>query len=405
MAASGSNPFRIVQSADLHGFDAQSGAVPKIASLLIKPASAVCNLDCSYCFYLDRDADPYEGARTRIMPADTLERLVETYLFYSFPASQFAFQGGEPTLAGLPYFRALVELQKRHGRPGQSVSNSIQTNGILLTREWCQLFRDYEFLVGLSLDGPQDVHDRYRVNKSGHGTWDAVMDAVSLLQRERVEFNVLSVVSQANVQRALETYQFFRGLGVDNLQFIPLVEFHPNGEPEPYTITGDEYGRFLCELFEAWWPERRTVRIRYFDNIAEALAGIKPGTCTMHDSCDSYAVVEYNGDVYPCDFFVEQSWRLGNIHADSWGEIARRRRRYDFAAKKTLLHPECAACQFQSICKGGCPNTRQAPRGEFGDLDWLCAGYKMIFSKAVGPLTEDLKRMYGHAPFRRSPAD
>ena len=233
MAASGSNPFRIVQSADLHGFDAQSGAVPKIASLLIKPASAVCNLDCSYCFYLDRDADPYESARTRIMPADTLERLVETYLFYSFPASQFAFQGGEPTLAGLPYFRALVELQKRHGRLGQSVSNSIQTNGILLTREWCQLFRDYEFLVGLSLDGPQDVHDRYRVNKSGHGTWDAVMDAVSLLQRERVEFNVLSVVSQANVHRALETYQFFRGMAVDNLQFIPLVEFHPNGNRSP----------------------------------------------------------------------------------------------------------------------------------------------------------------------------
>ena len=241
------------------------------------------------------------------------------------------------------------------------------------------------------MDGPEDVHDRYRTNKAGHGTWAAVMDAVTLLQREGVEFNVLSVVSRANVHRAPETYRFFRGLGVDNLQFIPLVEFRPSGELEPFAITGEEYGRFLCGLFDAWWPERRRVRIRYFDNIAEALAGHKPGTCTMHESCDSYAVVEYNGDVYPCDFFVEQSWKLGNIHADSWAEIGRRRRRYDFSTKKSLLHPECASCAFQSICKGGCPKTRQAPRREFADLDWLCAGYKMIFSKAVGPLTQELK--------------
>ena len=221
------------------------------------------------------------------------------------------------------------------------------------------------------------------------------MDALALLQREPVEYNVLAVVSQANVRRAVETYRFFRGLGVDNLQFIPLVEFRPSGELEPFAITGEEYGRFLCELFDAWWPERRTVRVRYFDNIAEALAGQTPGTCTMHDTCDSYAVVEYNGDVYPCDFFVEQRWKLGNIHVDSWSEIGRRLRRQDFAAKKLLLHPECAVCQYRTICKGGCPKNRQASRGEFSDLDWLCAGYKMIFAKAVVPLTQDLNRMYG----------
>ncbi|HEV3330111.1 MAG TPA: anaerobic sulfatase maturase [Bryobacteraceae bacterium] len=387
--AAAENPFRIVQSLEVDRGD----PLPKIGSLLIKPASALCNLDCTYCFYLDRTADPYETSRTRIMSRETLQRLVEGYLAYSFPQSSFAFQGGEPTLAGLDFFQSLIEFQKRFGRRGQFVSNSIQTNGTLLTREWCELFRSYHFLVGISLDGPEDVHDAYRLNKAGHGTWKAVMDAVALLQREQVEFNILAVVSQANVRRALEMYRFFRGLGLEYFQFIPLVEFRPDGQPEPFAISGEEYGQFLCDLFQAWWPERRTVRIRYFDNIAEALAGQKPSTCTMHQSCDSYAVVEHNGDVYPCDFFVERSWNLGNIHADNWQEIARRAGRRQFASKKIVPHAECSRCEFYSICQGGCPSNRHARRSQFEDLDPLCAGYKMIFSKSVGPLTRDLRSL------------
>jgi uncharacterized protein len=382
--------FQIVQSVDRSLSD---GAVPKITSLLIKPASALCNLDCSYCFYLDRESDPYQSTPSRIMTEETLERLVNSYLFYSYPQCAIAFQGGEPTIAGLGFFERLVELQKQYGRPGQSVSNSIQTNGVLLTPEWCRLFRDYKFLIGISLDGPEDVHDLYRLNKAGHGTWKAVAKAIELLQCEDVEFNVLCVVSQANVRRAKDLYRYFRSIGIDNLQFIPLVEFLPDGTPEPYSISAEEYGRFLCELFDLWWPERRKVRVRYFDNIAESLAGLRPSTCTMLDSCDSYAVVEYNGDVYPCDFFVDQSWKLGNIQSDSWAEISRRRRRYDFASKKTLLHAECARCEFQQICRGGCPKMRHGPRGAFEDLDYLCAGYKMIFAKAVPPLSRDLEAL------------
>lgn len=388
-AAPAENPFRIVQDLELDGCDSLS----KIASLLIKPVSALCNLDCAYCFYLERPADPYESSPTRIMSRETLQRLVDGYLAYSFPHSSFAFQGGEPTLAGLDFFQSLVEFQKRFGRRGQVVSNSIQTNGTLLTSEWCELFRSYHFLVGISLDGPEDVHDAYRLNKAGHGTWKAVMDGVALLQQEQVEFNVLTVVSQSNVRRAVETYHFFRGLGLEYLQFIPLVEFLPDGQSEPFAISGEEYGQFLCDLFDAWWPERRTVRIRYFDNIAEALAGQKPGTCTMHQSCDSYAVVEHNGDVYPCDFFVERNWRLGSIHADSWPELARRARRSQFATKKQLPHAECSACEFHSICQGGCPSNRQARRNHFEDLDPLCAGYKMIFSKSLAPLAGDLRSL------------
>ncbi len=324
------------------------GPAPRITSLLIKPASAVCNLDCSYCFYLDRAADPYQALPGRRMTFDTLERLVDTYLFYSYPNSVFAFQGGEPTLAGLPFFEKLVEFQKQYGRDGQSVSNALQTNGVLLDKNWCDLFHAYSWLLGVSLDGPEEINDLYRFNKEGRGTWKRVMESVELLQVNKVEFNILCVLSQSNVGRAKELYKFYRGLGIDNLQFIPLAEFDRDGTPLPFTITPEQYGRFLCEIFDLWWPDRRKVRIRVFDNIAEALAGQKPGTCTMHETCDSYVVVEYNGDVYPCDFFVESDWKLGNIVLDSWPEIARRTRRYSFASKKTLAHPECQACEYQS---------------------------------------------------------
>jgi uncharacterized protein len=371
------------------------GPVPRITSLLIKPASAVCNLDCSYCFYLDRDADPYKALPARRMTLETLERLVDTWLFYSYPASAFAFQGGEPTLAGLPFFEKLVEFQKRYGRNGQSVSNALQTNAILIDDNWCRLFKEYNWLLGISLDGPEEVNDHYRYNKEGRGTWKRVMQSIETLQKHGVEFNVLCVLSQANVDKPRELYRFYRKLGIGHIQFIPLAEFDGEGNPMPFTITAQQYGTFLCEIFDLWWPDRRKVRIRFFDNTAEALAGMKPGTCTMHTTCDSYVVVEYNGDVYPCDFFVERDWKIGNMVLDSWGEIARRQRRFGFASKKTLAHPECQVCEFQTICHGGCPKLRHGPNGCFEDLDYFCAAYKVIFAKSVGPLRREVAKLAG----------
>jgi uncharacterized protein len=374
-------------------FATTNGQAPRISSLLIKPASAVCNLDCEYCFYLDREADPYQAMPARRMSEETLERLVDTYLFYSYPQSTFAFQGGEPTLAGLPFFEKVVELQERFGRNGQSVSNCLQTNAMVLDRAWCQLFREYQWLLGVSLDGPEYVHDRYRKNEAGHGTWKRVVESVELLGKERVEFNVLCVVSQANAGLARDLYRFFRSLGVGHLQFIPLAEFDAAGNPLPFTITAEQYGRFLLDLFDAWWPERRKVRVRFFDNVAEALAGQRPGCCELLETCDSYVVVEYNGDVFPCDFFVESGWKLGNITFDSWSEIARRARRYSFAAKKTIAHAECQVCEFQSICHGGCPKLRHGPRGRFEDLDYFCRAYKMIYERSAAPLRAEAARM------------
>jgi uncharacterized protein len=372
-----------------------AGPVPRISSLLIKPASAVCNLDCEYCFYLDRAADPYSSLPARRMTLETLERLVDTYLFYSYPQSTFAFQGGEPTLAGLPFFEKLVEFQQQHGRGGQSVANALQTNAVLIDKDWCDLFRTYHWLLGVSLDGPEEVNDLYRFNKERHGTWKRVMQSVELLQSNKVEFNILCVLSAANVEKPKEIYRFYRKLGIDNVQFIPLAEFDGNGNRLPFTITPEQYGRFLCEVFELWWPERRKMRIRFFDNLAEAIAGQKPGSCTMHETCDSYVVVEYNGDIYPCDFFVEAPWKLGNINVDSWGEIARRTKRYNFAGKKTLAHPECQVCEYQSVCHGGCPKFRHGPNRRFEDLDYFCAAYKMIFGRAVEPLRKELQKLLG----------
>jgi uncharacterized protein len=284
-----------------------------------------------------------------------------------------------------------VELQQRYGRNGQNVSNALQTNGVLLDENWARLFHDYHWLIGLSLDGPEAVNDLYRFNKGRQGTYRQVIRGLEVLQKGRVDFNILCVVSQSNVHQPKEIYKFFKSLGVDNIQYIPLAEFHPDGSPMPFTISAAEYGRFLCETFDLWWPDRRSIRIRFFDNLAEALAGQRPGTCTMHETCDSYVVVEYNGDVYPCDFFVEKEWKLGNIELDSWTEIARRQRRFNFAGKKTLAHPECQVCDYQSICHGGCPKTRHGPQKRFEDLDYFCAAYKMIFNRAVGPLRRDLR--------------
>lgn len=372
-------------------------SAPRISSLLIKPASAVCNLDCAYCFYLDRAADPYSALPARRMTEETLERLVDTYLFYSYPNSAFAFQGGEPTLAGPAFFEKLVALQQRHGRDGQNVSNSMQTNGILLDDRWCRLFKSYNWLVGISIDGPEPLHDLYRFDKGGAGTWRKVMAGIECLKKHGVDFNALCVLSQANVEKPAELYKFFRSLGIDYIQYIPLSEFDSAGNPLPFTITPEQYGRFLSQTFDLWWPERRKVRIRYFDNIAEAVAGQKPGCCTLHETCDSYVVIEFNGDVYPCDFFVEKDWKLGNINLDSWTEIARRQRRYQFAANKTIAHPECRVCEYQSICHGGCPKHRHDPHRNFAELDYFCASYKTIFAKAVPALRKELQT----APPRR----
>jgi uncharacterized protein len=269
----------------------------------------------------------------------------------------------------------------------------MQTNGVLIDDRWCRLFKSFNWLIGISIDGPEPVHDLYRLNKGGQPTWRKVMAGVECMKKHGVEFNALCVLSQSNVDKPKEIYRFFKSIGIDYLQFIPLSEFDAAGGRQPFTITPEQYGRFMCEIFDLWWPERRKVRIRYFDNLAEALAGQVPGNCTMHDSCDSYVVVEYNGDIYPCDFFVEKKWKMGNVNVDTWPEIARRFKRQQFAANKSIPHPDCEACEYFYLCQGGCPKHRKDPRGRFEDPDYFCAAYKMMFEKTVKPLKKDVEQI------------
>jgi uncharacterized protein len=239
------------------------------------------------------------------------------------------------------------------------------------------------------------MHDQYRKNRGGAGTWRRVMQSIELMKKQQVEFNVLCVLSQANVDRPREVYRFFRSVGVENLQFIPLAEFGPDGSPLPFTVTPQQYGKFLSEMFDLWWPHRRTMRIRFFDNLAEALAGQPAGACTLQECCDSYVVVEFNGDVFPCDFFVEGAWKLGNINQDSFEIIARNVTRNTFARKKQIANPACDACEYETLCWRGCPHTRRAQNGRFEDLDYFCEAYKAAFAKAVKPLRAEVRKLLG----------
>lgn len=366
--------------------------VPPISSLLIKPTSAQCNLACSYCFYVDRDSDPYKGAG-RTMDRDTLAALVRNYMEYSTGQAVFAWQGGEPTLAGPEFFEEACRLQQRYGASGQSVANSLQTNATLLDERWCEILRRYKFLVGISLDGPREIHDAYRLRRGGQGTWRRVMDSIELLQRNGIELNILCVVHKENVRKAKELYRFFRGLGVEYIQYIPIAEFEADGSAQPWAITAEEYGRFLAQTFRLWWPNRRNVRIRFFDNLAESLAGLAAGSCSLHESCDSYCVVEHNGDVYPCDFFVREEWKLGNVRDTSFAEIARRGRRFEFAGRKSLPNDKCEECEYVSLCHRGCPKLREGRQGRFEDLDYFCEAYKLAFRVAVPKLRKEVEKL------------
>ena len=366
---------------------------PPFSSLLVKPASALCNLACSYCFYIERGSDPYKESSVRTMSRETLAAMIRNYMEYSPRQAVFAWQGGEPTLAGREFFEEACRLQQRYGASGQQACNSLQTNATLLDERWCETLKRYNFLVGVSLDGPQAIHDSYRLKRGGQGSWRRVMQSVELLQRNGVEFNVLCVLSKANVRRAKDLYRFFRKLGVEHIQYIPVAEFQPGGAPRPWAVTAQEYGRFLAETFRLWWPNRRRLRIRFFDNLAEALAGLQPGSCSMHDSCDSYCVVEHNGDVYPCDFFVREEWKLGNVNDTPFDEIAGRARRFEFAARKSLPHGECEECEYASICRRGCPKLREGRLGRFEDLDYFCEAYKTAFRVAVPKLRKEVEKL------------
>lgn len=367
-------------------------------SLLIKPVSADCNLRCGYCFYWEkRSLYPQQAGTKPRMNGRVLDKMIKSFLALPMPEHLFGWQGGEPLLAGLDFFRQAVALQRRHGRPGARIGNSLQTNGLLLDREWCAFLREHRFLVGLSLDGPEKVHNLHRTDRKGRGAFSDAMRAMELLTAEGVEFNVLTVISGANVHAAGEVYAFLKGLGLRYHQYIPaVVSAEKAARPSGFEISGDSYGRFLLDLFEAWHPaDVKSVSIRLFDSIVNRLVRGRAGQCTMEPSCGGYLVVEHNGDLYPCDFFVEKEWLLGNIRKQGWAEIRAGEKYRRFAAMKATLPAGCGGCPFLEFCFGDCTRHRSFDGRDFTRKSTLCEGIRMFLEEtlpAFKALAEDVRK-------------
>ncbi|MCI0500036.1 MAG: anaerobic sulfatase maturase [Planctomycetales bacterium] len=358
--------------------------MPGPFTLLIKPAGPDCNVACRYCFYACK-ADMF-GEQAHRMSGEILERLVKSYLECRFAQSGFAWQGGEPTLMGLDFYKRLVALQRYYGRPGQVVSNALQTNGILLDDEWGRFLAEYKFLTGISLDGPKEYHDIYRKDRAGNGTFDRVMAGIEACRRNNAEYNILVLLNNINVQHPDELFDFFTGLGVQFLQFVPCVE-RTDEDPHkaaPYSITPKEYGVFMNRIFDRWLEYGiRNLSVRLFDSLLNCLVGGPPTECTFGRRCADYIVVEHNGDAFCCDFYVTGDTRLGNIMETPIEQLAENEVKRLFNRKKMDIDNKCLVCRYLDICRGGCPKDRAMLTGTHKLPSYFCEGYKMFFDHAL----------------------
>ena len=359
--------------------------------LLIKPASGMCNLNCRYCFYHDI-VEKREQKSYGFMTEDTLEAVIQKGLSYAQQDCGIAFQGGEPTLSGLDFFKTVVALQKKHNKKGLRIHNSIQTNGTGLNEEWADFLRDNHFLVGISLDGVKDTHNCNRVDGWGDGTYGRVMETIQLLDSRHVEYNVLTVVNKQTAARATRIYNFYKRMGLKYLQFIPCLDPYgdiPGGMP--YSLTAEDYGTFLCTLFDLWYRDVKkgdACSIRQFENYLEMMLGFPPEACGMSGVCGMQHVVEADGSVYPCDFYVLDEYRLGNLRTDSFEQINARRKEIGFVETSMGIDPKCKTCSFFALCRGGCRRHRPLnPDGTLG-LNIFCESYQRFFSYAETRLIE-----------------
>lgn len=374
------------------------GRAPPAFHVMAKPTGARCNLDCAYCFYKKKE-QLYPESPLRMTDAVMEAYIRQTIAGHAVPEVTFAWQGGEPTLMGLPFFRRAVAVQKKYAGPKTRIENTFQTNGILLDDDWCRFFRENNFLVGLSLDGPRDLHDAYRRDRQGRGTFDRVQKAARLLQKHRVAFNILCAVTSTNADHPLEVYRFFRDeLAAPYIQFIPIVEREDGSTVTDRSVRPEQWGRFLTEIFDEW--VRRDVGRIFVLNFDWALAGwlgLAGSVCVFGPTCGLGVALEHNGDLYSCDHFVEPDHLLGNILATPLAElVASEKQRRFGAAKRETLPRQCRECRFLSVCNGECPKNRFVE----GGLNYLCEGYRAFFSHADRPM-----RMMAGLLRRGRPAD
>lgn len=363
--------------------------------VMVKPRGSICNLDCHYCFYLKKEK-LYPDAHFR-MSDELLESYTRQYIAaQKVPEVTFAWQGGEPTLMGLDFYRKAVAFQDQYRRPGMRIVNAFQTNGTLLDDAWCQFFHDHNFLIGLSIDGPQHLHDTYRQDKGGRATFPRVMRALDLLRRHNVEFNTLTCVNAANSDHGLDVYRFLRDeAGSRFMQFIPIVErdnetgFQEGLKLTSRSTTGPQYGRFLIDVFDEWVRhDVGQVFVQIFDAALARWTGQRPGLCIFEETCGQGLAMEFNGDLYACDHFVEPRYFLGNIQESQLETLAAKPEQHAFGeAKRDTLPQYCRDCEVRFICNGGCPKDRvlRTPDGEPG-LNYLCSGFRAFFNYIDRPM-------------------
>jgi uncharacterized protein len=347
-------------------------------SFLIKPASYRCNLDCTYCFY--KKTENIYAEKNSIMSPQTAEVFIQKALDKNIQHNAFCWQGGEPTLLGLDFYKKVVAFQNSYSQSNQVIENSLQTNGLLLDQGWCSFLRDNQFLVGLSLDGPEKFHDHYRTYLNHKGSFQTVMRKVALLKKQHVEFNILTLLTDANIHSPDELYSFFRAYELNWLQFIPCFEHDPqSGESLPYTISATDLGKFYCRIFDLWLEDGFPyVSIRLFEDILIYMLDGVHASCSWKNRCDSYVVVEHNGDCYPCDFFVDSGWKLGNIVKDPLDAILENPLRQEFAKMKYDLPFECSTCRWNYFCNGDCTRYRFHSAGKYDRQSEFCTAWKML---------------------------
>lgn len=362
-------------------------------TLLIKPVSGSCNIRCKYCFYFD-EMQHRSVKNFGVMCEATLENMVKKSFDFASGVVTFAFQGGEPTLAGLDYYRTFISLVKKYNTRGLRVNYSLQTNGLNLHSEWMDFFKENNFLIGVSLDGTEEIHNRYRIDQGGEGTWSRVLDGVNLLKESGIPFNILCVVNRYVAVKGEEVYKNLKKLDLRYLQFIPCMdEMGPGNKryiPEP-----QEYGEFLVKIFDLFEKdiyERRFVSIRYFDNLLSLLAGYSPEACSMQGVCSANTVVEADGSLFPCDFYVLDQWGLGNINTSSIKESRDNPVMERFLSQSRNVHHRCQKCPWVRLCRGGCRRYRDHSSGGSLKHNYYCQGFKHFFKGRA----DSLVRLYNY---------
>lgn len=379
--------------------------------VMTKPAGAHCNLACDYCYYLEKQK-LYQNAEKHVMSDQLTEVFVREYIQSQFVREvNFTWHGGEPMIRPLSYYKNVVRWQRQYAE-GKAILNCLQTNGTLLTPEWCRFLHDEGWLVGVSIDGPQDMHDAYRMKRNGGPTWEKVMKGIEMLDRYEVEWNAMAVVNDITAARPLDFYRFFRDeLGSQYLQFTPVVERirrHEDGRHlahvmdgeeynvAPFSVTPEAWGTFLCTIFDEWYSnDVGEMFVQTFEATLANWAGVTPGVCSLSDWCGHAAVMEHNGDIYCCDHFVFPEYYLGNIRHRGILDMLNSEKQMAFANMKTKgLPTQCLQCRWQFACHGECPRNRfvRTKDGEPG-LNYLCSGYHSFFEH-VAPFMDELKKRF-----------